>query len=166
MPATYEPIATTTLGSAAASITFSSISSAYTDLICVVTLRTTTGNGCTFRFNSDSGNNYSSTFLRGDGTTAESNRYSTWSNLPVIGVYGLSSTQPSLYRISIFNYAGSTNKTILSEGSTDRNGSGNVDRAVGLWRNTNAITSITIADGGSSTITAGSTATLYGILKA
>jgi hypothetical protein len=32
MPATYEPIATTTLGTAAASITFSSIPATYTDL--------------------------------------------------------------------------------------------------------------------------------------
>ena len=36
--ATYEPIATTTLGSAASTITFSSISGSYTDLILVFLL--------------------------------------------------------------------------------------------------------------------------------
>jgi hypothetical protein len=41
MPATYEPIATTTLGGAAATITFSSISSAYTDLRIVLVGTTT-----------------------------------------------------------------------------------------------------------------------------
>jgi hypothetical protein len=35
MAITYEPIATTTLGTAAASVTFSSISGAYTDLVLV-----------------------------------------------------------------------------------------------------------------------------------
>jgi hypothetical protein len=33
MPATYEPIATTTLGTAAATITFSSIPATYSDLM-------------------------------------------------------------------------------------------------------------------------------------
>jgi hypothetical protein len=36
MPATYEPIATTTLGTAAAFITFSSIPATYTDLRLVI----------------------------------------------------------------------------------------------------------------------------------
>ena len=40
MAITYEPIATNTLGSAAASVTFSSISGTYTDLVVVVS-----GNG-------------------------------------------------------------------------------------------------------------------------
>jgi hypothetical protein len=35
MASTYEPIATTTLGTATASVTFSSISGAYTDLVLV-----------------------------------------------------------------------------------------------------------------------------------
>ena len=39
MPATYEPIATTTLGSAATNITFSSIPATYTDLRLVLVAR-------------------------------------------------------------------------------------------------------------------------------
>jgi hypothetical protein len=35
MAKTYEPIATTTLGTAAATVTFSSISGTYTDLVLV-----------------------------------------------------------------------------------------------------------------------------------
>jgi hypothetical protein len=60
MAITYEPIATTTLGSAAASVTFSSISGSYTDLVLVVT-----GIGATvttfpwIRFNGLSTNIYS-----------------------------------------------------------------------------------------------------------
>ena len=37
MAITYEPIATTTLSSAASSVTFSSISGSYTDLVLVIT---------------------------------------------------------------------------------------------------------------------------------
>ena len=43
MATTYEPIATTTLGSAAASITFSSIAGTYTDLRLVLSLIPATG---------------------------------------------------------------------------------------------------------------------------
>jgi hypothetical protein len=42
MTATYEKIATTTLGSAQADITFSSISGAYTDLVIIYTLNAAT----------------------------------------------------------------------------------------------------------------------------
>jgi hypothetical protein len=58
---TYEAIATQTLGSAAASVTFSSIPGTYTDLVIVCTpLRVTAGaEELVFQFNSDTGSNYS-----------------------------------------------------------------------------------------------------------
>jgi hypothetical protein len=65
----------------------------------------------------------------------------------------------------IFSYAGSTFKTLLMTTSGDQNGSGWVERIVGLYRSTSAITSISI-DASASTFAVGSTATLYGILKA
>jgi len=61
------------------------------------------------------------------------------------------------------SYAGSTNKTVLSEAANDKNGSGIVNRLVGLWRNTSAITSIT---GTTFAGTLTGTATLYGIKAA
>jgi hypothetical protein len=73
MAITYEPIATTTLGSAAATVTFSSISGAYTDLIVVANLAQSAGsNSLRFRLNGDTGSNYSATILRGYGSTANS----------------------------------------------------------------------------------------------
>ena len=73
MPATYEPIATTTLGSAVNSFTFSSIPNTYTDLVLVVVVPTAASSG-TFglRFNSDTASNYSHTTLSGNGSSAVS----------------------------------------------------------------------------------------------
>jgi hypothetical protein len=167
MPATYEPIATTTLGSAAAAITFSSISSAYTDLR-LVTTGTSTGASdynVELTFNSDTGANYSDTELRGNGTNITSSRTSGANYInPNSGALGLNQGI-SFFEIDIPSYAGSTNKTVLCSHSADKNGDGAVVRSIGLWRSTSAITSITFTVGGSTWAT-GTTATLYGILKA
>ena len=57
---TYTPLATSTLGSAAASVTFSSISGSYTDLVLVISCaQSAAGGGLRFQFNSDTGGNYS-----------------------------------------------------------------------------------------------------------
>jgi ethanolamine utilization microcompartment shell protein EutL len=78
MAKTYEPIATTTLGSAAASYTFSSISGSYTDLILVVDATTTAGNrALQLVLNSDTGTNYSATYITGDGSSTASSRNSS-----------------------------------------------------------------------------------------
>ena len=165
MPATYENIATTTLGSAAASITFSSISSAYTDLRIVLVGTTTAGVVPALRLNSDTGSNYSNTSLFGSGSSAVSGRNTNTTEMFMTDNTSTSTTVPILIEIDIFNYRGSTNKTLLSANSSDKNGSGGVERVVGLWRNTAAITSVELR-ARSSTWATGTTATLYGILRA
>lgn len=162
MPATYEPIATTTLTGTATTITFSSISSSYTDLRLVAFMKCTASTSVAVRLNNDSGTNYSSTFLWGDGSTAQSFRNTNSSYLT--GSYAVGTT-PLLWTYDLFSYTGSTNKTILQVHSNDNNGSGEVARVVGLWRNTSAINRIDLLSIGS-TFAAGTTATLYGILKA
>ena len=165
MPATYEPIATTTLGSAAANITFSSITSAYTDLrLVIVGTGTTNDTYPLFRFNSDSSSLYSTTRLSGNGSAASSVNNAGTGLLVTINAL-LSSTIPSMWTLDVFSYAGSINKTSLATVSADRNGSGAVERAVGLYRSTSAITTVA-AVMASSTFAAGTTATLYGIKKA
>lgn len=165
MPATYENIATTTLTSAASTITFSSISGSYTDLRLVfVGVATSISTDIWLRFNSDTGTNYSNTFLYGDGTSALSDR-TTGSSRINQGLIDLSTTIPCFSAIDIFSYAGSTNKTVLWSQSNDKNGSGAAEATVGLWRNTAAITTVTIQTS-TSTFASGTTATLYGILRA
>lgn len=164
MPATYEPIATTTLGSAASSITFNSIANSWTDIRLVVNL--IAGASVVLvrlQFNSDTGTNYSYTRLGGDGTSASSGRTSNNDTLGT-GAGSVSANNVGLYTFDIFSYAGSTNKSVLIEQNIDMNGSGTVYRAVGLWRSTSAIT--TIKADFANNAAAGTTATLYGILKA
>jgi hypothetical protein len=165
MATTYEPIATTTLGSAAATIDFTSISSAYTDLRLVIVGKYTSAGGNTrITFNSDTASNYSSTRIAGDGTSASSDRL-TNQTFQRLNFDGNSTTIPDLLTVDIFSYAGSTFKTSLITSTEDKNGSGSVIRIVGLYRSITAISSITISLS-SSTFASGTTATLYGIKAA
>ena len=168
MPATYEPIATTTLGSAASTITFSSISSAYTDLRVVIVWQGTqsgTSNNIMARLNGDTGTNYSTTDLAGDGASATTFRATSQTRMNLGYVASTETTQWGLTTMDIFSYAGSTNKTVLGTNSYDRNASGYVQRNVQLWRSTAAVTSVSILTNLNNFAT-GTTATLYGILKA
>lgn len=163
MTATYDSIATTTLGSAASSITFSSITGTYTDLRIVIVGTAVDTGAVRMRLNGDSGSNYSQTYLYGDGASAASARATSNSNIQfsVFGT-GLSTTLPHMATVDLFSYAGSTNKTQLIEFSHDKNGSGSTERIVSLWRSTSAITQIQIYNSGGN-FAAGYTATLYGI---
>lgn len=162
--ATYEPIATNTLASAATSITFSSIPATYTDLRLSITPKASAGAIVLVRlqFNSDTANNYSYTSLMGNGTAASSNRNS---NNDTMGMNGsIPANGVGFYTYDIFSYAGSTFKTALYTLSADANGSGDMGSTVGLWRSTAAITTIKIDFLNSAAI--GTTATLYGIKAA
>jgi len=165
MPTTYEPIATQTLGSAASSITFSSIGSGYTDLRVVFTGTSSSVPASYFmQYNGDTATNYSQTDILGDGSAASSNRRT---GQTVIYLYQtvLSPTIPHLTTIDIFSYAGSTFKTCLINGSEDENGSGTTFSRVALWRSTAAITQVSVLKL-SGTFNTGTTATLYGIKNA
>ena len=162
MTATYEKIATTTLGSNAANITFSSISSAYTDLVIILNGAFTTAETIGVQFNSDTGSNYSSTILAGNGSSASSGRNTNQTGLTV-GTNGYWTTSIIANSIlTIQNYSNTTTyKTMLSRSN---NASVGLDAIVGLWRNTAAINAIKLYGfySGHSFIT-GTTATIYGI---
>jgi hypothetical protein len=169
MPATYEKIATTTLGSNQTDVTYTSISSAYTDLILVCQYASQIDNYNFFiRFNSDSGTNYSSTHAVGQAS-ASSNRLSNYSSIFMTQYWGASTTlqKPGLTIANIMNYSNTTiHKTVLFRDNAVKNdGSMQSGLGVGLWRNTSAITTITFGTN-SGYLVSGTTATLYGILKA
>jgi hypothetical protein len=162
--ATFVPIATTTLGSTTASISFSSLGS-YTDLILVCNpINTSAGSDIGMQFNSDTGNNYSGTWINGNGTTATSSRITSYSYIPVLQpVSGESTVYSGQAIIQIMNYGNSTTyKTVLSRYDDAAKSTG---AEVGLWRNTAAITSVLMKPGTGS-FAVGSTFTLYGIASA
>lgn len=159
--ATYIPIATQTLGSAAASITFNSIPGTYTDLCLTLVGTTVSATNLTIQVNSDSGFNYSSVSLSGDGASATSYNTTVQSSINLANL-GSSSTVPAFWSVDFFSYAGATNKTILAKYAGDFNGSGNANLTVGLWQSTSAINSIKIL-AGVGNLNTGFVATLWGI---
>jgi hypothetical protein len=167
MPATYEPIATTTLGSAAANITFSSIPATYTDLRLVIVAKSVTTDSVNLRLNSDSSSIYTYTLISGNGSSASSSNGggSSYNRLYLNYNAQNSSSQFSLYEVDFFSYAGSTFKTALVKASQDFNGSGCVEGRVSLYRSTSAINAISFF-GDSYNLAVGTTATLYGIKNA
>ena len=160
MAETYDPISTQTLGSATASVTFSSISGAYTDLVLVCNGKMVSGGDADqyMTFNGDSSALYSRTYLYGDGTTVSSSRVTggTSMNFPY-----WQSTNPHTTVIQIMNYSNTTTyKTAISRNA----GTNTTTAEVGLYRSTSAITSITFT--GRVNFNTGSTFTLYGIKAA
>jgi hypothetical protein len=164
MPITYEPIATTTVsGSSTDTVSFTSLSSAYTDIVAVIQASAAGDANFYTRVNSDTGSNYSTTNIYGDGSSALSTRQSSQDKILTILSGYLRSTQPGMAIINFMNYSNTTTyKTILSRGNqTDV-----ISQAqVNLWRSTSAITSITFYVTGFN-YAAGSTFTLYGIKAA
>jgi len=165
MPAgsTYTPIATTTLGTSAASYTFSSIPNTYTDLVLITagTILSTADASMYWRVNGDTGSNYSATRVSGDGSSAASYR-ETNQTAALAGFVG--NVSPSVQIFNFMNYANTTTyKTAITRGSYSAK---NVGAFVGLWRSTAAINSITVSSLGSGNLDVGTTLTLYGIASA
>jgi hypothetical protein len=165
MPKTYEPIATQTLGSAAASVTFSSITGSYTDLVLIINGSVTSGNPSVWmRFNSDSGSNYSFTRLTGNGTSALSSREVSQTKGNIASAFGMTTTYETNLVVQIMNYSNTTtNKTTLARANTPSLGT---ESSVNLYRSTSAITAIEILNSSATNFSTGSTFSLYGIKAA
>lgn len=161
MATTYEPIATTTLSSAASSVTFSSIASTYTDLVIVISGSQSGGSGdfIGLQYNSDTASNYSNTYVLGNGTAASSGRAANNTN----SRFGAFYSDQCNAIVSIQNYANATTyKTALGRSNSAGN---NTIAMVNLWRSTAAITSVKVLIETNNFAT-GSTFTLYGIKAA
>ena len=159
---TYTPLATTTFASATTSYTFSSISGSYTDLILVINAGTASNNqDYELQFNSDTATNYSCTFIRGNGTAADSGRSSSISQIYIANSSSTTLGADTVI-VQLQNYSNTTTyKTVLARANVPANA---VQAIVGLWRSTAAISTIKVACPVNMSI--GTTMTLYGIAAA
>jgi hypothetical protein len=173
MPSSRILISSQTLGSAAASVTFSSIPATYTDLVVRYSTRGSLGNATTrveLRINGTSGGTaYSFTELAGTpvggATSFRNSNTDRWlaeyssANNSTANTFGSSETY-------IPNYTVSASKPVSSFSVAENNNAANGDSFVGVVANltsiTAAITSIALnPDGGNFMI--GSSFYLYGI---
>jgi hypothetical protein len=158
MAITYDALGTYSLNGLS-SVTFSSISSAYTDLVIHYSGVANIGNsnGVGVRLNGDTGNNYGVGFFESyAGNTQGKNETK---NFALSGY--MSNTKSSAGTININNYRGSFYKQLQCLG-IDAN---NAVNSVVSWPNTAAVTSVTFFIL-SNSFASPSVVSLYGIARA
>jgi hypothetical protein len=153
-----------TLGTAAASIEFTSIPATYTDLVILLSARSN-ASGLRDIFISFNGStaSFTSRYLDGSGAATASGTATRY----VGSINGTAQTADTFGNLSVYipNYAGATNKSFSVDGVTENNATSAIQTiAAGLWSNTAAITSVAFAPSSDSLVT-GTTASLYGVLK-
>jgi hypothetical protein len=155
---TYDLIASTVLGSSVSSVTFSSISGSYQDLVAVVTATTSVNAQLRVRPNGQT-TNLSSVTAEGNGSTTASVAYGA--NIGELNLYNNLGSAPSVQIIQFSDYAMTDrHKNLFIR--ANRAGTG-VSMTAGRWASTSAITSIDLLpDGG--TFSSGSTFYLFGIV--
>ena len=159
----YESIATFN-PSGVSTVTFSSIPSTYTSLqVRISAIGTDVGGSIYMRPNSNSGANYTTHRLYGDGTSANATGSTGASQASVFGAAsGISSTQPAAIITDIIDYTSTTKtKTLRTFSGVDKNGSGEVLLISNLWNQTTAISSLEVYS--LNTFSSGTTISLYGI---
>jgi hypothetical protein len=147
----YDSIATTTVGAGGTStITFSSIPSTYTHLQIRAIARDSATGSAKVTFNSDTASNYSAHALYGEGTTAAAaSLLTTYIPIQRSGFIAIATNTFSGIVMDILDYANTNKyKTTRSLAGWDANGTGYINFESGSWRNTAAITSITITSNG------------------
>jgi len=163
-----QPLQTVTVGSGgASSVTFTSIPQGYTDLVVKTSVRSQGTNGtCVMFFNSDTTqSNYSVTRLYGNSSSAGSAAYSA----PYFVYSNESNFTSNTFtngEVYIPNYTSSNYKSVISDMVNENNATlGEQFLSAGLWRNTSAITSITIQEAVDAGFVQYSKFSLYGVLR-
>lgn len=159
----FDSIATTTVGAGGAStITFSSIPSTYTHLQLRGILFNSTDVGI-IRLNNDSGNNYATHGLQGNGSAVSVYANTSVNKLMQLGTAVSNSTSPYTFVLDILDYTNTNKyKTGRALQGFDTNGGGQIQLLSGVWLNTNAVNRIDII-AASGTNAQYSQVALYGI---
>jgi hypothetical protein len=151
-----------TLGTAAASIEFTSIPNTFTDLVLLYSMQSVDSVAIMLLSFNGSSSNFTARHLQGNGSVAGSGT----SPVQFAGaIQGVTSNTFGNSQLYIPNYTGSTNKSWSVDTVSEANQTTAYQEIVaGLWSNTAVISSLAISLT-SGNIAAGSTASLYGILK-
>lgn len=158
---TYLPLANITLGTAATSVTFSSIGQGFRDLILVAnTGVSSSGQAVRLQVNNDTTGTYNDVFMNGNGSSASSS-YDTNNTYIFIAPYGFTASTPAANIIAQFMDYSATDKhkPVLFRA----NDAGLATSAgAARWASNTAISTIKIyvATGN---LVAGSTFALYGV---
>lgn len=154
---TYVGLANITLGSSAASVTFSSISQAYRDLIIIIDGTENADSSIRVYYNSDTASNYTRVFMEGNGSTTGSG---SGTDSRIIDMRSAVSNTI----LQIFDYSATDkHKSALVRSNAATSSYPQVWAAAGRWANTAAITSVTLDPDSTTQFNAGTNFALYGI---
>lgn len=158
---TYTALANITLSSNTTSVTFSSISQSYRDLILVMDYSTTAGTGPVFTFNG-SGSGYNYVVAQGDGSSYSSYQSSNDTYFPIDANAGSTTArQNAIIQIIDYSATDKHKNCLVRRNRTNAN----VHMMVGRWASTSAITSITLNSFANTGVWAPDTIfTLYGVI--
>lgn len=150
-PPSFYSIQTATVDSGGTtSIEFTSIPDTYKHLQLRFIARNDTGiSGLIIRFNSDTSSSYARHRLTGDGSSAAAGAGTSITYGEILSQSGIPSAT-STFAVSVLDILDYTNtnkyKTVRSLSGYDSNGAGGIALESDLWMNTNAISSIYIAN--------------------
>jgi hypothetical protein len=164
-------ITTATLSNAAASYTFTSIPSNYTDLLIVAKVKGSSTNYGSVKMVLGTGGTLNSTSSKsqiafyGNNTSAGREILLDLTQFDLCRASGISSDQWGIHRIRFNNYSNtSIHKNFFCRTSLAKGTGKGVEAITGTWRNTGAIDTIKLESTASGNpFAAGSTFTLYGI---
>ena len=180
MASTYTLISSQVLASSAASVTFSSIPATYTDLVVRASARNdNTGssgsdNSISMWLNGvNTGTSYSATALFSANNSPISTRQTSVASWAYMGSEDTATNTASTFASNEYyipSYTVAQNKpvSVMQMSEDNSNGSTSIYYSgvvAGLWRNTAAITSVTL-NGGNGSFVTGSSFYLYGISNA
>ncbi len=155
----YIPLANTTLGSPAATVTFSSISQSYRDLVLVISNLSTVSAAVRMRFNNDTGINYKYNSFEANGSTVavetsdgafiQAGNYNSVT-VPENIIWNMLEYSSTIVRKNVLGRINSTQQAVVMSTNT--------------WYNTSAISTITLYRNGANFDT-NTSFTLFGVLS-
>jgi hypothetical protein len=157
----YVPLATTTLSANAASVTFSSISQAYKDLILVVAPISTNNEEIVLQVNNDTAANYNYVYVRGTGSSSSSYLASaaTYITLGANSYSGTTARGQKFIAINDYSVTDKHKSFLIRSNDVDNA----TEAGAARWANTAAITSLKVSGRFGVNFTSGATFALYGV---